>query len=417
MEQILIIRETIVQFFKRYEAFILPIAKFLLGLFIFSVIQNIGHVHESLQPFTEMLSPTLLIFLFALLFTVMPMNLGWILIIAGVTIQFSANIEVAASVFLFLLFIFLFYARMSPKESILILFTMLAFHFNVPYLVPLIVGLYFSVTAIIPITIGVFVYAQIPVLDWLMEGESLGSIGGVEEAFEGITEAFSVVYEALIRSITNTHDWLFTAVIFALVVVLVHFVSRLSIDFAKEVSIALGCVMNIFGFIVSIMIEDANVNIGVVIVSTILCGLIAEIIRLFDSVLDYQRAESVQFEDDNNFYHVRIVPKVVLTKPKRVIKRIRSDSDDEYFEGDPEADRGPHPANIDNPATDKRARPTSPIATSRPYERTARRPRPVQRASDNMPELEPPQRRVRTAPRLRENENPPVRTRDSDTQS
>jgi len=107
--------------------------------------------------------------------------------------------------------------------------------------------------------------------------------------------------------------------------VLVHFVSRMAIDFAKEVAIALGCIMTIFGFIVSVLVAGANVGIGVMLLSTILCGVLAVLVRCFDAILDYQRAEAVQFEDDNNFYHVRIVPKVILTKPKRVVKRIRSE--------------------------------------------------------------------------------------------
>ena len=391
MEQILIVRETVVKFFKRYEAFILPILKFLLGLFVFHVIQSIGYVHEALEPFTQMFSPTLITMLFALLFTIVPMSLGWILIILGITVQFSANIEVAASVFLFLLFIFLFYARMSPKESILILFTMLAFHFNVPYLVPIIVGLYFSVTAIIPIVIGVFVYAQIPVLEWLLEVDSLaGNIGGVEEAFEGLPEAFGIIYEALMRSVTDTQGWLFTAVIFAMVVLLVHFISRLSIDFAKEVAIGLGCVMNIFGFIVVVMVADANVSIGIMILSTILCGLLAELVRCFDAILDYERAESIQFEDDNNFYHVRIVPKIMLAKSQRVVKRIRPEGHPpvrqqterrtaEYpverrTERVDRTDRGDV---LDRPPVTTPPRPADTGHVRRPVQGTTRRPRPT----------------------------------------
>jgi len=330
MEHILITREVLVKFFKRYEAFILPILKFLLGFFVFSSIQQIGYVHEVVEPFIAGFSPLLISVLFAIIFTVMPMNLGWILIILSITIQFSADIEVVISAFLFFTFIFLFYARMAPKESILILFTLLAFHFNVPYLIPLVIGLYFPVTAIVPVAVGVFINAQIPALFGHMSPVSVaGGIADmeIEELLTELPEVFSVVYEALLRSFTDT-TWLFTAVIFALVIVLVHFVSRLSIDFSKEIAIALGCVMNVFGFVAAALTIGENVNIGTVIMLTILCGILAELIRCFDSILDYQRAESVQFEDDNNYYHVRIVPKVTMTKAQRVVKRIRPQVDE-----------------------------------------------------------------------------------------
>ena len=335
MKHILIVRETLVKFYKRYEAFILPILKFLLGLFVFSSIFSIGYVNTALEPFVEELSPRLLSVLFALLFTVMPMNMGWLLIILSLTAQFSANIEIAIAVFLFLLFVFVFYARMAPKESLLILFTIMAFHFNVPYLIPIIAGLYFPITAIIPITVGVFVNAQIPVLFGLVQHTPTAAGAMVEmeiaDLLTELPEAFSVVYETLMHSLTVTQTWLYTAVVFAMVIVLVHFVSRLAIDFAREIAIVLGCIMNIFGFIVAVLIagETANIGIGLVIVVTILCGILAGLIRCFDSILDYQRAESVQFEDDNNYYHVRIVPKVILTKSQRVVKRIRPQSEEE----------------------------------------------------------------------------------------
>jgi len=326
MEQILIAREITVRFFKRFEVFILPVMKFFLGLFVFSRIFGIGHVHAALLPVVDAFSPGMVNFLFALLFTIVPMNLSWMLIIISITVQFSANVEIAVAVFLFLMFVFLFYARMAPKESVLLLFTIMAFQFNVPYLVPLVVGLYFPVTAIIAVTVGVFVNAQIPVLFGLMTPG--GAIQGmadmdIADIFTELPAAFTEIFTALISSLTATQAWLYTAVVFAMVIVIVYFVSRHSIDFSKEIAIVLGCVMNIFGFIIAVLIGGATVSIGFVILGTIICGVLAIIIRFFDGVLDYQRAESVQFEDDNNFYHVRIVPKVTMTKSHRVVKRIR----------------------------------------------------------------------------------------------
>lgn len=323
MEQVLIAREAIVKFFKRYEVFIMPFLKFTLGFFVFSSISSIGHVHEAIAPFVE--SPGLLSILFALLFVVMPMNMSWIVIILATTLQLSANLEVAIAVLVFLMLVFLFYARMATKESVLIIFTLIAFRFNVPYLVPLVVGLYFPVTAVIPVTIGVFVFAQTDGFFRLLSPVAVTAAEDREftEILTELPGAFSEVYTTIMGSFSATQAWLFTAIIFAMVIVLVHFVSRQAIDFAKEIAIGLGCVMIIFGFIVSVLFASGSVNIGTMILGTVVCGIIAVIIRFFDGILDYQRAESIQFEDDNNFYHVRIVPKVIMTKSQRSVKRIR----------------------------------------------------------------------------------------------
>jgi hypothetical protein len=264
------------------------------------------------------------------------MNMSWIFIILTITVQFSANIEVAVAVFIFLMFIFLFYARMAPRESILIIFTIIAFQFNIPYVLPLLIGLYFPVTAIIPVTVGVFVNAQIPLLDGLMApAPTIGTGEGLADLFTELPAAFYEVYTALMSSLAATQTWLFTAVIFAMVIILVHFVSKQAIDFAKEISIALGVVVIVFGFIMLSIITTETIGIGSVLLGSLLAGLLAAVTRFFDGVLDYSRAESVQFEDDNNYYHVRVIPKVIMTKSQRVVKRIRPTTDDDEPEDDP----------------------------------------------------------------------------------
>jgi len=147
----------------------------------------------------------------------------------------------------------------------------------------------------------------------------------------GMTETFTDVYTALLNGLSSTSDWVFTAFIFAMVIILVYVVSRLSIDFAKENAIGLGWGLMIFSFILFVLVGEGSIGIGAFFM-ILLCGLIAEFFRLFDPVLDYQRAESVQFEDENYFYFVRMVPKIQLTRRKRVVRRIRpqiQEDDDE----------------------------------------------------------------------------------------
>ena len=331
LDYILIAREYIVKFIKQFEVFILPVLKFILGYIVFSGIFSIGLVHESIADLTYGLTSTMLTGFFALMFTILPMNMSWLLIILSLVAQFSANVEVAVALFIFLIFVFLFYARMAPKESIFIIITFLAFRYNVPYLIPMIAGLYFPLSTIFPITVGIFLHSQTPLLFGLMQQAAPAVAIAERDFIEIITElpeAFSEVYTALITSLSATSAWLFTAVIFSMVVVLIHFVSRQAMDYAKEISIGLGSVMTIFGFIVSVVWGTEQTSIGVVIFGTIVCALIALLITFFDMVLDYSRVESVQFEDETNFYHVRIVPKMIMKKPQQV-KQIQHDYDDE----------------------------------------------------------------------------------------
>ncbi len=200
----------------------------------------------------------------------------------------------------------------------------IAFHFRIQYLLPVLVGLYFPLSGIIPVTIGVFLYSHIPVIETLAATSNTAGLAVTE-----LPQAFIDTYSTVLTSLTASQAWLFTAFVFAMVIVIVHVVSRLAVDFAKEISILLGSVLMIFGFVVSIIVARESIEIVEVILGSLLGGALAAVVRFFDSVLDYQRAESVQFEDDNNCYVVRIIPKVIMTKRKRVVKRIRPQPEDE----------------------------------------------------------------------------------------
>ncbi|MCL2361865.1 MAG: hypothetical protein FWC73_08655 [Defluviitaleaceae bacterium] len=319
MNMVLTARETVVKFFKRFEVLFMPVLKFILGYFVFSRILEIGHAHSMFDTLSEAMSPSMLSLLFATLFVVMPVNLSWILIILTITIQVSASIEIAVAVFVFLLLIFLFYGRMAVKESYLILLTVLAFAFNIPYLVPIVVGLYFPLTAVIPIIIGVFITTQIPVMFDLMETPMVIDFADVEipDLVTELPAVFTEAYSNVMERVLGSYNWVFIAMIFTMVVVVVYLVSRQAINYSKEIAIGIGCAMTIFGYILFNVATEEAVPIFGIIGWVLLCGIVAILIRLFDSVLDYRRAESVQFEDDDNYYHVKIVPKVIMSKPKR----------------------------------------------------------------------------------------------------
>ena len=320
MEALLIARENIIRHYKKFESAITITARFLLGTYIFSLIGGIGYMRPELLSHYNQFP---LAMLFGIAFVVLPLSVSYLLMIVAVTVQYSSSPEVAIVVFVFLMCVLIFYARMAAKESILIIFTVLAYRFGIPYLIPLVAGLYFSVATIIPVAIGVFIVAFIPEISTIISMTRTAELNIAE-----MPDVFGDIYSFFLDALYNSSDWVFTAFIFAMVIVLVHVVSRLSMDFAKEIAIGLGCVLTIFSYIMAVLVGGVNVQLSTVIIVTILCGLLAELGRLFEPILDYKRAESVQFEDNNNYYYVRVVPKIQLTKAKRMAKRPQPKEDD-----------------------------------------------------------------------------------------
>ena len=48
------------------------------------------------------------------------------------------------------------------------------------------------------------------------------------------------------------------------------------------------------------------------------------VLQFFVFNVDYSRTEKVQFEDDEYYYYVKAVPKIVVARPEKKVKQINS---------------------------------------------------------------------------------------------
>jgi hypothetical protein len=254
----------------------------------------------------------------ALLFSIFPPMASFTLIIVGIAAQMSAVPASAVFVAMFLLCVMFFYARLAPDESVIILAVYFAYILKIPYAVPIIAGIYFGLSSIVPVVIGVFIWHFIPVVKSLIETDASVSTEALD-----LPAAFSGAFAALFDSARANETWVFTAVIFAFVIIIVRAVSRMSIDYAKELAIAAGAAVNVICFIIVAIIADMEISLIGAFIFTAISAAFAFAVSFFDVALDYRSAERVRFEDENNYYIVKIIPKVALTRRRRVIRRIQ----------------------------------------------------------------------------------------------
>ena len=125
------------------------------------------------------------------------------------------------------------------------------------------------------------------------------------------------------------------AAVFALVITVVFVIRQFSFEYALVISIGAGVVTNILGFLVADLKYSSTVRIGLLILMSIVCGLIAYAAEFFKRVLDYTAIERVQFEDDDYYYYVKAVPKINLSMPRHNVRRMvdnEGEEDDDYEE-------------------------------------------------------------------------------------
>jgi len=304
--------------YKQFEAPLRFLLKLFIGVVIFNVLLNIGYCSASLEKYFAPPLELPIIMILGVLYVILPPTISYAVMIAVIGVQLSAYTEIALLTVLFLLCLLFFYIRLAPRESILILFTIAAYYLKIPYLIPLLAGLYCSVTALIPIAIGVFFWSMLPVMSDILKTAQTAGFNIME-----MPKTLAVIMPALLGDIISNQGWIFTAFIFAMVVLAVYGISHINLDYSKEISIALGAVLTVVSFVIANVLADMKADIWNIVLYVFVCALVAEIIHFFDIVLDYSRSERVQFEDEDNYYYVKVVPKILLTKRAKMKRAAR----------------------------------------------------------------------------------------------
>ncbi|MCL2350115.1 MAG: hypothetical protein FWC67_01415, partial [Defluviitaleaceae bacterium] len=162
MEQLLTTRQNLIDFYKKYEVAINYILKFIIGIVVFMRIGVLGMYREEFNILFNGATGVAFTILISLIFTVSPPVLALLMVAGVVAMQLSLALEVAVFAFLLLLLIIVFYARLAPKQSLLILAMVLAFWLRIPYAVVLFAGMYMGIAAIIPVVLGTAVWSFLP---------------------------------------------------------------------------------------------------------------------------------------------------------------------------------------------------------------------------------------------------------------
>jgi len=123
-------------------------------------------------------------------------------------------------------------------------------------------------------------------------------------------DATLALYIDVVNSLFKHKEMFITAAIFAAVILVMWLVRKLRFEFVFEITIVLGAIINILGFLLANLQLDINVGTGSMILGTVVSMLLVFVAQFFRVVLDYTSVEHVQFEDDDYYYYVKAVPKI-----------------------------------------------------------------------------------------------------------
>lgn len=307
MMTLLELRENLKNFYNRYEIYITPVLKFLLALVsLFMINLNIGYMSKLANP--------VIILVIALMCSFMPMNFAILVSAVYVVMHlYAISLECAVVALCLFLLLFLLYFRFTPKDALIVLLLPIGFFLKIPYVVVLSAGLIGTPVSVVAAACGVMVYYLVQFIS-----TNVNTIVSLE-ADNGIGK-----FRFVVDGMMNNKPMFVMMVAFAITILIVYVLRRLSVDHAWTIALAAGCVIHVVILLVGDLLFDTAISVPGVVVGMIVSFLLCKVLQFFVFNVDYTRTEYVQFEDDEYYYYVKAIPKNSVTKSKKTVKKITS---------------------------------------------------------------------------------------------
>lgn len=307
MTTLLVAKQYIKKFISKYEVYLKPLMKLILALASLMMINGkIGYMHK-----IDNISIVLIV---SLMCSFMPTNFI-IFVAAAFTVLhlYALSLECAAIALVLFLVMFLLYFRFSPKDTLVILLTPMCFLLKIPYVIPLAMGLLGAPACAVSVGCGVMVSYLINYI-----ADSATALSAMD------TDDIATKFRFIIDGFLNNKEMFLTIAAFAITIILVYIIKRMSIDHAWTIAIIAGAIADVMILLIGDLMFDTNVSIIGIIIGTVFSVLIVKVVEFFTFHVDYNRTEKVQFEDDEYYYYVKAVPKITVAAPSETVKRINT---------------------------------------------------------------------------------------------
>lgn len=299
MNSLLSVKNYITTFISRYEAYLKPVGKLFLSLVVFITINSkLGYMQK--------LNSAAVVMIASLMCSFLPLN--FIAIIAAVFVvlhMYALSLECAAIVLVLLLVLLLLYFRLSPKDTMAVVLTPICSAMGIPYIMPVAMGLVGGPYSVASVGCGIIISCVLKTIN-----------GKAEELSAMATEDMAARIRFVIDSILDNKSIILLFVAFAITILVVYFVRRLSIAYSWPIAIVAGSLLDAIIVLIGKASLDADLSVAGILLGTILAVAVGLIIDFFMFNVDYSGTEKVQFQDDEYYYYVKAVPKRAVTSAR-----------------------------------------------------------------------------------------------------
>ena len=152
----------------------------------------------------------------------------------------------------------------------------------------------------------------------------LNFINENNSTINAMDEEITAKFRYLIDGLIDNKAMVVTIAAFAVTLIIVYLIRRMSIDHSWTIAIVAGSLVNVMMLLIGDLMYDTNVSITGILIGAVVSLLLAKVLQFFIFSVDYSRTERVQFEDDEYYYYVKAIPKLSVATPAKTVKKINT---------------------------------------------------------------------------------------------
>ncbi|MBR4795830.1 MAG: hypothetical protein IK050_05260 [Lachnospiraceae bacterium] len=236
-----------------------------------------------------------------------------VMLVALVTLGqlYSLSLILAIAMLMFYLIIYFMYVRFIPNQVYVVLAIPFLYILKIPYVVPIICGLFFSPVSALSCVFGTLIY-------YVFEGIIDASVYS-----DGLNVANTVnFFNMVVDYVKSDMFMVYTMAMFVIVVIMTYIIRKQKIKHSANIAIICAIVFSMITFALATILFNNSGTLLQVLLGVLGSGMIAFVVKFFRMTLDYSGTKNIQFEDDEYYYYVKAVPKLNVTEKDVQVKHI-----------------------------------------------------------------------------------------------
>ena len=264
MSSLLVTKEYIKQIYAKNQAYIDPVLKFVMALLVFILI-------NAKMGYMERLNNMVIVLVLALFCSFMPLKAIAVLGAGFMLLHYYALApECAIVVLAVFVIMFLLFLRFASKETLVILLTPIFFMLKIPYAIPIALGLLGGPASIVSVSFGV-------IISYLVEYTETNASTIMAMDSETMMTKLRFILDGLV----GNEAMIFTMIAFAITLIVVYIIRRMSMDYAWTVAIISGALVDVFVLLIGDLLFDLNYSLVGIIIGAGVSGLLCYGIQFF----------------------------------------------------------------------------------------------------------------------------------------